>query len=291
MRKLLCIIAAALSLSPALSAQEEPGTQRPDIYSNEYLDTVNVKRIRKLNDYSMIGVNYGVSFSQMNYNPSRHGRSWRFSPQYVSVMYTHYEKMFGYIPYFAFQGGIAYGHEGFVWKDLYDSGTVPDVDGATECDIRVIEMPVMAQMHFDAAFMKLMANVGCYGGWRMSIKRSGPELPQNYAEAFRKYENRFEYGLQFGAGVGFIFSPFELHFNVLARYSFSSLYSETSGPNPYYLRTATPFDIIATAGLHFHLSKRSGKSGAQLRKEARTLVENNYDHEPVQSRFQDREDR
>ena len=51
-----------------------------------------------INDYVMIGVNYGVTFSNMMYTPSRHNRAWQFSPNYVSVTFTKFSKMFDRLP-------------------------------------------------------------------------------------------------------------------------------------------------------------------------------------------------
>ena len=39
--------------------------------TDEYLDTVQVKKKLKLNDYSMIGVQYGAALSQVMWNPSQ----------------------------------------------------------------------------------------------------------------------------------------------------------------------------------------------------------------------------
>ena len=41
----------------------------PQEYSDIYLDTVKVDRVFEINDYSMIGVEYGVSFNRMTFNP------------------------------------------------------------------------------------------------------------------------------------------------------------------------------------------------------------------------------
>ena len=43
-----------------------------------------------INDYMLIGVNYGVSFATMYYMPARHNRAFVISPNYVSE----HEKMF-----------------------------------------------------------------------------------------------------------------------------------------------------------------------------------------------------
>ena len=136
--------------------------------------------------------------------------------------------------------------------------------------IEVFEIPALAQFHADFYPGKIMANLGVYGGWRNSISRSGPTLDPAYANAFRPYEHRIEYGLQ-GAGFALMFDPVEIHFNALVRWSWSSLYDPDYYSEIYY-RYAYPLDVIATVGVHFQLTKRAGKTNRQLRQEAKQIV-------------------
>ena len=46
-----------------------------DSLTNEFLDTVTVAKKLKLNDYSMIGVQYGVGMSQMMWNPKKNQKA------------------------------------------------------------------------------------------------------------------------------------------------------------------------------------------------------------------------
>ena len=224
-----------------------------------------------INDYTMIGVNYGVTFSNMMYTPSRHNRAWQFMPNYVSVTFTKYSKMFDNIPMFGLVLGVAHGYEGFGFKRDPETGRSQDVDGAEQAMIEVFEIPAIAQIHVDFYPGKILANVGIYGGWRNSISRSGPNLDPQYEHAFHDYENRWDYGLEGGAGFALMFDPFEIHFNAMIRWSWSSLYRPDYA-SPYYYRYAYPFDAIFTVGVHFQLTKRSGKTNRQLRDEARSIV-------------------
>ena len=224
-----------------------------------------------INDYVMIGVNYGVSFTNMYYSPARHNRAWQAMPNYVSVTFTKYSKMFDNIPMFGLVLGVAHGYEGFAFKRDPDTGRSQDVDGAEQGTIEVFEIPALAQIHVDFYPGKILANVGVYGGWRNSISRSGPNLEPEYTNAFRSYENRWEYGLQGGAGFALMFDPVEIHFNALVRWSWSSLYAPDYA-SKYYYRYAYPLDIIATVGVHFQLTKRSGKTTRALRREAKDYV-------------------
>ena len=68
-----------------------------------------------------------------------------------------------------------------------------------------------------------------------------------------------------------MFDPVEIHIGAMLRWSWSSLY-QPDYASPYYYRYAYPLDVIATVGVHFQLTKRSGKTTQQLRREAKEIV-------------------
>jgi hypothetical protein len=261
------------------------------MFTPEYLDTVTINTTEKINDYSMIGVNYGVTFSTIYFNPTKMGADFRFNPTYFSIMYTHYEKMFNYMPYFGITLGMSYSHEGCTFRNNPETGyPMGYVDGATNMSITTVELPAMMHFHVDAAPTKIMANLGGYVGYRTSISRSGEWLDEEYANKFRDYEYRFDYGIIGGAGLAFMIDPIELHFNILARWSMQSLYepdyyNETFHPyNTYYYRYANPIDISVTAGIYFQLTKRSGKTKKQLRHEAKEIFYETLENNKGQNR-------
>jgi hypothetical protein len=256
------------------------------IYTPEYLDTVNVNRVTTLNDYHMLGANYGVTFSTVYFNPSKMGVNFRFVPTYFSVMYTHYEKMFNYLPYFGITLGFSYSHSGVLFDKDPDTGmTLGFVDGAEDVVINTVEMPAMMQMHFDAYPVKVLANLGGYVGYRLSVERSGYWMDEEYANIFRDYEYRFDYGLMGGVGLGFMLDPIEIHLNVLGRWSLQNLYvPDYYNPvfhpyNTYFYRYANPVDIAVTLGVYFQLTKRTGKTNKQIRQQARDIVYGTADNE------------
>lgn len=242
--------------------------------TDEYLDSVRVDKKKVINNYSLIGVNYGVALCGTYFNPSRFNRATMMCPNYVSVMYTHYEKLFGYIQNFAFHIGLAYTHEGFEFKKDPDTGEYENsYDGICRQVMEVIEMPLMAGFHLDAAPVKFQAAVGVYGGYRLSIERTGPmynPVVKN-ANEFYDYEHRFDYGLSGSAGFALMFDPFELHVNALVKWGWQNQY-EPDYLSKYYYRFAYPLDITITVGLHFQLNKRTGKTSKMLRKEAYDYV-------------------
>lgn len=283
MKRTLAIILTLLAATITLGAQNTSGragaqgtTLVPDstfVTGTEAEDT----RKELINDYSMLGVNYGITFSNMYYSPSRHNRAYVFAPNYISIMYTKYSKMFGFIPNFGLTIGIAMGNEGFAFKPNPQSGYVDSVDGAERASIRVIEIPALAQGHVDFEPLKLMVNAGIYGGWRLGIERSGANLDPQWQNSFHDYENRFDYGFQGGVGFAVMFDPVELHFNCNLRWSWSSIY-QPDYHDKYYFNYAYPLDIYATVGLHFQLTKRHGRTRRELRREAYEQVyEQNQD--------------
>ncbi|MBQ9309986.1 MAG: outer membrane beta-barrel protein [Bacteroidales bacterium] len=280
MRKSL-LITAALFVCCLLSAQEA---------ENGYLryiadTTTKVRNYADINNYSLIGVNYGVTFSQMQFNPSQK-QSWLFNPVYVSLMYTHYLKLFQYMPYFGYKVGIAYGKEGYRFKENKDTHTTFSIEGAHEAVIDVVEVPFLAHFHYDALHFKLMVDAGLYAGYRLGIERRGDNVKDGMARSFATTDLRPEYGLQGGGGIGFVFSPVELHISALVRYSWSSLYEPDSSPsvnNKYYYRFAYPLDVSIMAGVHFQISKRTGRTSADLRRQAMEIVKNGWDIENVET--------
>ncbi len=241
-------------------------------YAPEFLDTVQVKKRFEINDYSLVGVEYGASISRMSFNPSKQQTN-LFVPNTFAVFYTRYGKMFNYLPYFGFKIGARYSHEGYKFKENKETGVTPDIEGATQAIMEVAEVPFMAHFHLDVLHFKVMADFGIYGGYRLSIERSGDYVPQAIKHDFLETDRRFDYGLCGGAGFGLVFDPIEFHVNANVRYSWGTIYDPDYYHKDYY-RFAYPFDIMVTAGLYFQLTRRTGNSKGHLRREAYNQVYN-----------------
>ena len=236
-----------------------------------YLDTVNIKKKIVINDYDMIGVQYGVSISQVNWNPSMKQKS-KFVPVNFGVTYTKYGKMFGYMPYFGFQAGLFFSREGYRLKPDEETGAYPNLggpySGVNEATIDVIEIPLLAHCHFDFWKMKILANIGFFVGYRMNINRTGESISEPVTNSFIETDRRFDYGIKGGAGFAFVFDPVEIHFQAMYKYSMGALH-KPDYYSQYYYRYAYPSNIIFSVGVHFQLTKRIGKTKHQLKREAR----------------------
>jgi hypothetical protein len=224
----------------------------------------------------MIGVQYGAGLSQVMWNPSQR-QEMILMPYNFGVTFTKYGKMFGYMPYFGFQVGVFYGQEGYQFKKNEDTGYTYTIQGADKAIMDVIEVPVLSHMHIDFWKMKVMADIGFYVGYRLNIHRfpfNGEYKNDAYAEmqnSFLETDNRLDYGIKGGVGFGFIFDPVEIHIKAAYKHALSSLY-EPDHYSKYYYRYAYPSNIIVSVGLHFHLTKRTGRTKAELKKEAKELV-------------------
>ena len=97
--------------------------------TNEYLDTLSIKKNTEINDYSMIGVHYGMGLSRVMWNPTQQ-QDMLLMPYNIGVTYTKYGKMFGFMPFFGFQIGLLYTQEGYQFKYNEERHYVYKVEGA-----------------------------------------------------------------------------------------------------------------------------------------------------------------
>lgn len=255
--------------------QAELKTFQADTLTNEYLDTLNVRKALVVNDYSLIGVQYGVGLSRVMWNPPQE-QSMLFVPVNFGVTYTRYGQMFA-MPYFAFKAGLFYAKEGYQFEYNEEYDWTYKVEGAEKAILEVVELPLFFQFHYDSWNFKIIAEVGCYGGYRLGIQRfpgkTGnvrPELEYSFTETDR----RLDYGLKGGVGLALVFDPLEFHITASYKHSLSSLYTPDHY-SQYYYRFAYPSNIIVSAGVHYQLSKRTGKTKASLKKEAKAKVYEN----------------
>ena len=280
----MTIILLLLGAVFSAEAQESRQTSRKvvtefqisDTLTDAFLDTVQVKKKLKLNDYSLIGFQYGAALSQVMWNPSQN-QQLVFIPVNMGVTYTLYGKMFGYMPYFGFQAGVFYTKEGYQFEYNEERKYTNTIEGAEKAVMDVVEVPILSHIHFDFWHFKIIAQIGLFGGYRLGIHRypgiTGKVNPE-YEHAFTETDIRFDYGLKGGLGFGLVFDPIEIHIQAMYKHSLSSLY-QPDHYSEYYYRFAYPSNIILSAGIHFQLTKRSGMTKKELKKQARSIVYGN----------------
>lgn len=235
-------------------------------FTDEYLDTVKLNKKFKLNDYSMIGVEYGGTANRMMFNPTKTQTTLYLLDTY-GIYYIRCYKLFDGSPVIGSKIGLRYSHEGYKFKENKETGVTPNIEGATQAAIDVVELPYMLHLHADGPNYMVAADAGIYGAYRLNIERTGEWVKDEVAHSFLETDRRFDYGLNAGIGFGIVVDPFEFHINANVRWSWNSIYDPDTYSKDYY-RFAYPFDIVLTAGLYYHLSRRTGRNRAQLRHEA-----------------------
>ena len=285
MKRITIILTVLLGLSCIMTDARERAKDTlnveiaiSDTLTDEFLDSYEIKKKLVLNDYSMIGIQGGVGLSQVMWNP-KYRQDMILLPVNFGVLYTKYGRMFGYMPYFGFQIGLMYAQEGYQFKsDKDDPDRIPNtIQGADKAVYDVVEMPLLSHIHFDMWRMKIIANIGFYAGYRLKIHRfpyGGEFTNPAYAEtenAFLETDRRWDYGIKGGLGFGLVFDPIEIHIKAMYKHSLSSLYNPDYA-SKYYYRYAYPSNIVISAGLHFQLTKRTGKTKSDLKKQAKDLV-------------------
>lgn len=299
-RRFLITFTLLLCWSLAFAQEEEPEKKDPDadlmafVAADPHLsiDTTFVRKYKRINDYSLIGVQYGVNLASAMINPSS-SFTMQVLPVDVGILYTRYCKMFGYMPYFAFQGGVFFSEQAYRFADNEETGR-PNYAllGAYKVRMPVIEVPFSAQMHYDFWKMKIMVNIGFFGGYRLGIKReyndiqcSPTDVRREYANKFHQNERRFFYGIQGGAGLALIFDPIEIHFTATYKYGLSYMYKpnistysfvEGEDKSNYYYTWTNTTNIIVGVGIHYQLTRRIGSSKKMLREEAKRQVDELY---------------
>lgn len=251
-------------------------------WTDEFLDTVQVKKKLKLNDYSMIGVQYGAALSQVVWNPVQNQKM-VLIPVNFGVTFTTYGKMFGYMPYFGFQTGVFYAREGYEFEYNEERDYTYTIEGAEKAIMDVVEVPILSHIHFDFWHFKIIAQLGLFGGYRIGIERfpgkTGKLNPET-ASSFTKYDKRLDYGIKGGLGFGIVFDPVEIHIQAMYKHSLATMY-KPDYYSQYFYRFAYPQNIILSAGVHFQLTKRSGMTKKEIKKQARSIV---YETEDIDSK-------
>lgn len=254
---------------------------------NSSVDSVFIKRYRVINNYSLLGFQYGVNLTMPMLTPNRE-TSMGVLPVEFGVMYTRYCKLFGYMPYFGFQVGLLYSQQGYTFAEDVDGGyPVYTIVGAYKAKMNTIELPLNAQFHVDFWKMKLLVNIGCFGGYRMDMKREyHPQTKvqddfKQYENAFHPSELRYYYGIQGGAGIGFMFDPIELHITAGYKYNWSSLHKpnvnlrtlvENENMSNYYYSYTNLNSIYISVSINYQLNRRIGKTKRELKQIAREQI-------------------
>ena len=245
----------------------------PDSVTDDYLDNTPLPKKARINDYWIVGAHGGVSLAHGFFNPPRQVSFYLNQPVY-GFSITRFATMMNTFPNLGMELGFQHNYEGYQFKVFEVDGRkyISDIDGANEATIEVPEVFLVTHGHIDMGqYAKINLKAGIFGGYRMSITRSGQYMSEDIADSFQDTDNRWTYGVQGGLGLGFMVDPVEIHLNVQVKWGWSPYY-QPNKYSPYYYRFAYPLDGAVTLGVYYQLTKRRGHTHGQLRRLAREVL-------------------
>ena len=245
----------------------------PDSVTDDYLDNTPLPKKARINDYWIVGAHGGVSLAHGFFNPPRQVNFFLHKPVY-GFSITRFATMMNTFPNLGMELGFQHNYEGYQFKVFEVDGRkyISDIDGANEATIEVPEVFLVTHGHIDMGqYAKINLKAGIFGGYRMSITRSGQYMSEDIADSFQDTDNRWTYGVQGGLGLGFMVDPVEIHLNVQVKWGWSPYY-QPNKYSPYYYRFAYPLDGAVTLGVYYQLTKRRGHTRGQLRRLAREVL-------------------
>lgn len=170
------------------------------------IDTTFSKVVQVRPTEHLLGIRYGYEMTGVMFSPDL--TSSRVNTyKNISILYTYYHNLWDIWPYFGIQFGLKYCEYGFTTK--YNLLNMDQTYTA-------VEIPLTTQLKYDVGkFLRLMVDLGGFAGYR--IKTTNPD-------GFDEWDNRYDYGVQGGAGVAIKFHPFEIHIGALYQYSLCWLF-------------------------------------------------------------------
>jgi len=203
------------------------------------------------NAQHMIGVRGGYALSGIDYQFNSDPKNIT-TPINFSLLYTYYHPLWDLFPFFGFQTGISFSEQGFSMPNDYFYEELYDITR-----YRTVSIPVISQFHIDFWNMRLLVNIGAFGGYRLSAKEwlytsSGEKITRDYL--YDCYDTRFDYGFIGGGGLAYKMKPVEIQFECNYQYSLSMLYHPRRYSNTYYIYVY-PHQLTFSLALFFPLSK------------------------------------
>jgi len=196
----------------------------------------------------MIGMRSGYNISGIDFQRNDTPKSISTLKNF-SLLYTYYHPLWnGH--FFGLQTGVSYMEQGFS-----EPGSHPELYDITR--YQVLTIPVVSQFHVDFWKMRLLLNIGAFGGYRLSANQSiytatGEKIEKDYI--FDCYDTKPDYGFIGGGGLAYRIKPFEIHFECNYQYSLSLLYNPRKYSNTSYIYVY-PRQLIFSLSLFFQLSK------------------------------------
>ena len=233
MRQLRRIITVTVLIFTALSLYGQTDTAK--IKPGVQWDTAIVVKPIRYPEH-LIGVRYDYSFTGVTMTPDMGIKSVN-SPVNVAVLYTYYHPLWNVIDLFGLQTGFRYSRYGFV-NDEY-------LFEHFEQTVSIIELPFLSAFHIDLGeHFRILISIGPFVGYRFATTKDN---------GFDCFDNRFDYGIQGGAGLAYIIGKrFELHLEGTFHYSLSMLYHPEKMSSVSWLYSY-PWQASISLGFHVKL--------------------------------------
>ena len=198
----------------------------------------------------LIGLRSGYNVSGINFQRYDEPKSVTTYTNF-SLLYTYYHPLWEVLDFFGLQTGISYTEQGFSMPNDYNE----DLYDITR--YQVFTIPVTSQFHIDFWRMRLLLNIGAFGGYRFSANealynRTGELIKRDYI--FDCYDTKPDFGFIGGGGLAFKVKPFEVQFECNYQYSLSMLYNPKKLSNTSYIYVY-PKQLIFSVALFLQLSK------------------------------------
>jgi len=227
MKKLLLTLLMAISSLPLLGQDDTFNFDLPDDFAN--IDTLPAPK--KFKSLHMLGVKYSYDLCSVSSNPSI-DEGYYLSPLNFSLLYTYYHPLWDQLSVFGLQAGVKYGHQGYV-SPYVGFGQIDEY----------VQLPLISQFKIDFSPMRLLIDIGPYYAYKLRTDKEG---------GFDQYDIRHDYGIIGGAGIAFVFHPFEVQVEANYQYSLCSMYHTYKTSDVYWVLTY-PRNIIFSAALFVHL--------------------------------------
>ncbi|MCF0167824.1 MAG: PorT family protein, partial [Bacteroidales bacterium] len=184
-------------------------------------DTSN-RGVKKYKPWGMVGLRYGCNLSNMSFSEIKPKSTAVFIPNQYSLVLSYNNALWDMLDIFGAELAFKYGEEGY--------------DSDYDCErFKIAEISTMAQAHLTFSRFRLLVNVGPYVGYRLSNNREDG--------AWNEYDNRFDYGIAAGLGLGLVFKPFEIHIEGGYKFALSSIYHVNKYSDEYWV-LAYPRNIM-----------------------------------------------
>lgn len=197
--------------------------------------TVITKKIQIRPKEHLVGIRYSYAMTGVQFTPDLKEKGVN-TPLNFALLYTYFHPLWDVWSYFGLQTGVKYGQQGFTTEYNLDN---------MDQNISTIEVPLVTVFKIDIKnFMRVMLNVGAFGGYRLTTTKPG---------GFDCFDNRIDYGVLGGGGIAIRLHPIEFHIEATYQYSLSWLYYPEKFSSSWWIYSY-PHQLCFSFGIHYNFN-------------------------------------